>query len=271
MNATFSLTLGILMMVVSVGIGCRPPEHYRLVWSEEFKGEVLHSDRWNIETGGDGWGNRELQFYTENGNLSLENDCLVITAKKNKSGPHRYTSARINTRNKFAVQYGKIEARIKLPYGKGLWPAFWMLGSSFQQVGHPLCGEIDILEMIGGEDASKGFSDSVIWGSLHWVDRRRNQKSLTAKHAISRKYAQDFHVFGITWDSQSIRFSVDHHVYQTVSLKKGRDGLDVFHRPFFIILNLAVGGNWPGPPDETTQWPQKMMVDWVRVYQKLDP
>jgi beta-glucanase (GH16 family) len=234
-----------------------------LIWSEEFeytgKPDPLW---WNMETGGGGWGNNELQFYTNSeSNAYVDNGVLTITAREEQMGGRDYTSARITTQNKFDVQYGRIEARIKLPYGQGLWPAFWMLGANFSNVGWPYCGEIDIMEMVGGEN-----KDNTCHATLHWWDDAQNLK---ADYGLSYtlpsgRFADDFHVFGISWNSQEIRAYVDDNEYFVADLTPAE--LSEFRQNFFIILNVAVGGNWPGSPDATTVFPQTMQVDWIRVY-----
>jgi beta-glucanase (GH16 family) len=186
---------------------------------------------------------------------------LTITAREEQVGGRDYSSARITTQNKFDVQYGRIEARIKLPYGQGLWPAFWMLGANFSDVGWPYCGEIDIMEMVGGEN-----KDNTCHATMHWWDDTQNLKTdYGLSYTLpSGRFADDFHVFGITWNAQEIRAYVDDNEYFVASLTPAE--LSEFRQNFFIILNVAVGGNWPGSPDETTVFPQTMQVDWIRVY-----
>jgi beta-glucanase (GH16 family) len=234
-----------------------------LLWAEEFNYTGMpDANNWNLETGGGGWGNNELQNYTNSDeNSYVENGVLTITAREDGGS---YTSARLTTQNKFDFKYGRIEARIKLPYGQGLWPAFWMLGANFSQAGWPYCGEIDIMEMVGGDVEPN--SDNTCHATLHWWDDAQQVKadyglSYTLPSGI---FADDFHVFGITWNDQEIRAYVDDNEYFVADLTP--DELSEFRQNFFLILNVAVGGNWPGPPDETTVFPQTMQVDWVRVY-----
>ncbi len=232
-----------------------------LIWSDEFDYTGLPtSSKWNMETGGNGWGNNELQYYTNREtNAKVENGFLTITAQKEDYGGRAYTSARITTQNKFDVKYGKIEARIKLPYGKGIWPAFWMLGANFSSVGWPGCGEIDIMEMVGGENG-----DNTVYSTLHWLGSSGHADYGDSYTLPSGIFADDFHVFSVIWDSQSIRGFVDDIEYFVIDITPGE--LSEFHNNFFIILNCAVGGNWPGSPDPTTVFPQEMVIDYVRVY-----
>ncbi|PLW94234.1 MAG: hypothetical protein C0591_13150 [Marinilabiliales bacterium] len=232
-----------------------------LVWSDEFNytGNP-NPDKWNMETGGGGWGNNELQYYTED-NAYVDNGVLTITAKEESVGENDYTSSRITTQNKFDFQYGRIEARIKLPYGQGLWPAFWMLGENINTVGWPACGETDIMEMVGGVN-----SDNTVYCTLHWDNDGEHAeygKSYTLSSGI---FADEFHVFSVTWDESEIIGYVDGNQYFAADITP--EQLSEFHQNFFIILNLAVGGNWPGSPDDTTIFPQTMEVDYVRVFQE---
>ncbi len=237
---------------------------YELVWSDEFNGTTLNTNIWNIEVNDFGGGNNELQYYTDRQeNLRIENGNLVIEARKENYLTRNYTSARITTQNKISFQYGRIEARMKLPYGKGIWPAFWMLGESISSVGWPNCGEIDIMELVGG-----GTNDSKVHCTLHWgpVTNGNHPMYGTSYTLPSGKFADDYHIFAVEWDEKTIRGYCDNTQYYVIDISK--TGLEAFHNPFFIILNLAVGGNWPGSPDATTVFPQKMFVDYVRVYKK---
>ncbi len=235
-----------------------------LLWSEEFDYTGSpNTAKWNMETGGGGWGNNELQYYKNTqSNAKVENGLLTITAREESFGGRNYTSARITTQSKFDFKYGRIEARIKLPYGKGLWPAFWMLGKNINSVSWPACGEIDIMEMVGGT----GW-DNTCHSTLHWEDINGNHGSHGDSHQLSSGiFADDFHVFSLEWDSEVIRAYVDDIHYYTIAINEPQ--FDEFRQNFFIILNLAVGGNWPGSPDDTTVFPQTMQVDYVRVYQE---
>ncbi len=234
-----------------------------LKWSDEFDGTELNLDNWSFDigTGNNGWGNNELQYYTDRSeNVRIEDGVLIIEARKENYEDSKYTSARIKTEGKQFWTYGKIEASIKLPRGKGMWPAFWMLGESFDTVGWPSCGEIDIMEMIGGNS-----NDSICHGTIHWDEDgwTYTDGSTTLSSGI---FADDYHVFGIEWDKGAIRWFLDGEQYHAENItSEHKSGL---HSDFFIILNCAVGGNWPGSPSESTIFPQKMYIDWVRVYQK---
>ncbi len=241
---------------------------YKLVWSDEFNGTTLDQSIWSYEigNGGNGWGNSELEYYTSRiQNCSVANGVLTITAQKESYDGFNYTSARIKTQDKFSFQYGKIEARMKLPYGKGMWPAFWMLGEdiSIPSVGWPACGENDIMEMIGG--IGSPLSDATVYGTLHWSQNGNNASSGNHYSLSSGKFADDFHLFGVIWTAQTIQFYVDNTVYFPVNISS--TAFSAFRNKFFIILNLAVGGGWPGNPDNSTVFPQTMQVDYVRVYQ----
>lgn len=225
---------------------------YQLVWSDEFNGSSINTSVWNFETGGNGWGNNEQEYY-QAANAAIENGNLVITAKKETVGSKPYTSSRMTTQGKKEFQYGKIEARIKLPVGQGLWPAFWMLGSNINTVSWPRSGETDIMEHIN--------ADSLIYGTLHWDNNGHVQKGDTLRSTPS-----DYHVYGVQWDASNIQFYVDSTVYGKIDITT--NSTEEFHQPFFILLNLAVGGNWPGQTIDDKLIPAKMYVDWVRVYQK---
>lgn len=237
---------------------------WTLDWSDEFDGQILDSGKWVVETGGHGWGNNELQYYTGRPeNVRVENGHLVIEAHKEKFENRDYTSARIKTAGLVERMHGRYEARIKVPKGQGIWPAFWMLGADIKAVGWPRCGEIDIMENIGKEPAT-------VHGTLHGPgysgDKAFGRPSLLRTGA----YADDFHVFAVEWEPGEIRWYRDgiHYHTATPGLVKGDW---VFEHPFFVLLNLAVGGYWPGKPDSTTVFPQQMLVDYVRVYRKAGP
>lgn len=239
-----------------------PERKFELVWSDEFQGTAGTSPdatKWNYNLGAGGWGNNELQNYTNSkDNVSLDGEGnLVITAIKNGNS---YTSARITTKNLFSHAYGKIEARIKTPYGPGIWPAFWMLGDNFDTVGWPNCGEIDIMEL-------KGNIPNTIYGSLHGPGHFGGgaiSKSYVLRNA---RFDQDFHLFAVEWEENKIDFFVDGYLYQRVTAKDV-PGEWAFNHPFFLILNIAVGGNFVGPPKDLTTFPQKMYIDYVRVYKQ---
>jgi len=233
-----------------------------LTWSDEFDGaagSAPSSANWNLETGGGGWGNNELQTYTNSRNNSAldGNGNLVITARQEGGG---YTSARLTTKGKVQPQYGRLEARIKIPRGQGIWPAFWMLGGQFPGTQWPDAGEIDIMENIGREP-------NRVHGTLHGSGYfGGNPITGSYQHPQNWSFADDFHTFAIDWSPNSITWLVDGNAYQTFTSADTRGNPWVYNQPFFFILNVAVGGNWPGYPDGSTQFPQQMVVDYVRVY-----
>jgi beta-glucanase (GH16 family) len=236
-------------------------QNWQLVWSDEFDSTSLDLSSWTRETGGHGWGNNELQYYTDREvNSYLQDGKLIIKAMEESFGGRSYTSARLKTQNKKFWKYGKIEARMKLPFGQGIWPAFWMLGQNFSSVGWPACGEIDIMEMIGGDGR-----ENTVYGTTHWDNNGSHAQYGGSYTLSSGTFADDFHTFRIEWNQSSIKWFVDNTQYHIISITPS--GLSEFHQNFFIILNLAVGGNWPGYPDSTTTFPQFLEVDYIRVYQ----
>ena len=246
-----------------------PRSGWVLTWHDEFNGppgSAPDPTKWVLEKGGNGWGNNELEYYTGRiQNVRQDRGNLVIEAIREKYiGPdgiaRNYTSARIKSQGQFSQEYGRFESRIRLPTGKGLWPAFWMLGDDFEGTGWPNCGEIDIME-------SFGFKPFKIFSSLHGPGYS-GKNSVTRVFTFPAGHAnEDFHDFAAEWVPQVVRFFVDGELYATgtpVDLPSGARW--VFDHPFFIVLNLAVGGNLPGNPDESTVFPQRMLVDYVRVY-----
>lgn len=244
--------------------------HWTLVWGDEFNqsdGSRPDPGKWKFELGSIGSGNGEVEYYTNRPENSFIRDGnLVIRAIKGTyTGPDNvtgsYTSARITTQGLFEQAYGRFEARIKIPQGRGLWPAFWLLGDDFGKVGWPACGEIDIMENIGKEP-------STIHGSMHGPGYSGDHDYSSAyKLPGGAKFYDDFHVFAIEWQPNVVRFFLDQDLDATFTPSHLPTGMKwVFDHPFFIILNVAVGGGWPGPPDSTTVFPQEMLVDYVRVY-----
>lgn len=234
--------------------------NYSLVWNDEFNGSTLSPD-WvfDIGTGNAGWGNNELQYYTDE-NVKVHQGVLQITAKKEPFNTSQYTSTRIKTQGQRSWKYGRIDIRAAMPYGQGIWPALWMLGDNFSSLGWPHCGEIDIMEMIGGQ----GANDRTVHGTAHWFNNGHASHT-GSKELNSGKLADKFHVYSIVWDSQSITWLFDDVVYNSLSISSPQ--FDAFHNPFFFIFNVAVGGNWPGNPTPSTEFPQSMYVDYVRVFQ----
>ena len=235
---------------------------WTLAWSDEFDGpagELPNPANWAFDIGTD-WGNAQLEYDTDRPeNVSLDgNGNLAITARQEPYQRSAYTSGRIKTQGLFEQTYGRFEARIQLPTGQGIWPAFWMLGNDIDAVGWPECGEIDIMEYRGQEP-------SIVLGTIHGP-------GYSASAGVSGRYAlqggrfdTDFHVFAIEWTEGGIAWFVDDNRYHTVD-RNDPGGRWVFDHPFFILLNVAVGGGFVGPPNESTTFPQTMLVDWVRVY-----
>jgi beta-glucanase (GH16 family) len=250
---------GIWLMIYLISLA----QNYELLWSDEFNYSGLPDpDKWTFVTGaGDNIaGNNELEYYTNRlENAEVRDSILVITARRESYGGRNYTSARINTYNKHYWKYGKFEARIKLPYGQGIWPAFWMLGKNSNSIGWPRCGEIDILEMVGGDDRENTVMGGVFWD--HGGILARYVNSITLPSGI---FADDFHIFSIEWNAERILWRMDETQYSVFDITGAK--LSEFHQEFYIILNLAVGGTLPGSPDSTTIFPQELQVDYVRVY-----
>lgn len=238
---------------------------WELVWSDEFNYTGFPDPAyWTYETGGGGWGNNELQYYKadDEDNCWVADGMLTITAINESYGGRDYTSARIITRDKFSFQYGKFEASMKLPYSKGLWAAFWAMGQNIGQVGWPACGEIDIMEFIGGTT-----NDSKIYSTLHW-DNNGHQQYGTSYTLPEGIFADTFHVISCEWSPTTVRTFVDGKQFYVIDIRP--DYLSEFHQDFFILLNLAVGGNWPGSPDATSVFPNTYELDYVRVYKMAE-
>ena len=235
---------------------------YNLIWNDEFDGTSLSMTDWNYEigTGNSGWGNNELQYYRQE-NTSVRNGVLTIQAKKEFFNSTAYTSSRITTQNKQSFKYGRIDIRASTPFGKGLWPAVWMLGDNISSVGWPACGEIDIMELVGGDN-----KDNEVHGTAHWEFNGARAQSGGSNKLSNGTFAHEFHVFSIIWDSQKIEWYRDDIKFKTLDITPS--DLSEFQNKFFLIFNVAVGGDWPGSPNSSTLFPQYMFVDYVRVFQK---
>jgi beta-glucanase (GH16 family) len=256
------------VVLTGAGTVARQP---RPVWSDEFDGRagaLPNRDKWQIIYGGGGFGNEELQYYTDSrANVALSGrGALVITARRQRftgtDGVTRlYTSAALQTKGLFQTRFGRVQARIKIPSGKGLWPAFWAIGSDIDRVGWPQSGEIDMMENLGNQPFT-------LLGSIHGPETgARRGYALTAARHTTRPLSAGYHVYGVDWSPNRLVFTLDGVPYATqtpATLPRGSRW--VFNRPFFLILNLAVGGSWPGAPDGSTRLPARMLVDWVRVY-----
>src|SRR4030095_10512474 len=248
---------------------------WKLVWYDEFNAadkSPIDATRWTAEVGGHGWGNQELEYYTNRiDNAYQSQGSLVIKVIKERytgadNVTRDYTSARLTTKGKFTAKYGRFEARLRIPFGQGLWPAFWMLGDNIDSTTWPTCGEIDIMENIGREPA-------IVHGTIHGPGYSGDKGPSSAYSLANKKrFADSFHVFAVEWEPGVIRFYCDGARYATTTSADLPEGKTwVYDHPFFIILNVAVGGGWPGNPDATTVFPQTMLVDYVRVYQRATP
>ena len=249
------------------------PAGWTLVWSDEFSGpdgSAPDLSKWTYDTGGKGWGNTELECYTNRlQNAQINRGNLVITAQQENApfvcsdgSTNSYTSARLKTQGLFSQAYGRFEARIKVSAGQGMWPAFWMLGKDITTAGWPTCGEIDIMENIGKEPGT-------VHGSLHGPSTTTRTSDATSIFTLpaGQAFADDFHLFAVEWERGVVRFYVDSNLYATFTESQWpAGGTLVFDHSFFIILNVAVGGNWPGSPDSSTVFPRHLLVDYVRVY-----
>jgi beta-glucanase (GH16 family) len=239
---------------------------YNLVWNDEFGGSSLSSD-WVFDIGDGcpnicGWGNNELEYYRQE-NAEVRDGFLIIKAKQENFGSRNYTSSRIKTQGKKSFTYGRIDVRAALPKGQGIWPAIWMLGENITTVNWPACGEIDIMELIGGNADGR---DNTIHGTVHWDNNGNYAQFGGSKKKNSGIFNGEFHVFSIIWDKNKIVWLLDNVPYHEIDITPA--ALDEFRKPFFLLLNVAVGGNWPGNPNGTTAFPQQMIVDYVRVFQE---
>jgi beta-glucanase (GH16 family) len=234
------------------------------LWHDEFDGSTIDTEKWTFEigTGASGWGNNEWEYYTDRKeNAYIKDGVLHIRAQKEDYKGSKYTSARMITKGKFAFTYGTVEARIALPTGKGIWPAFWMLGQNIDEVSWPACGEIDIIEAIN--------SENIVYGTHHW--------QYNGNHASYGNNTKDyygtskelditqFHTYKMVWNEKLIAMYVDDFKYQEIDIENAKDGIEAFHKPQFFILNVAVAGSWPGFEVDDTQFPNEMLVDYIRV------
>lgn len=236
----------------------------RLLWADEFDGDDVNIRDWNFDIGDNGWGNEEWQYYQAK-NATLQEGHLVITAREQRVGGSTYTSTRIKTEGEVEFTYGRVDIRAALPEGQGIWPALWALGANFRQVGWPRTGELDIMEMIGGRGR-----ENTVHGTMHW-----NRGGLNASyshtyqggsyHLDSGKFSYGFHVFSMIRSPEGVTWLVDDIPFYSYQFTDAPD-FDAFQKPFFLIFNIAVGGRWPGYPDDSTNFPQRLVVDYVRVF-----
>ena len=264
--------LGILVVLLAGGcekaaIQTLPERNWELAWSDDFTGaagSAPDAGKWafDIGTGSNGWGNSELQYYTNRPeNIKLDgNGMLVITAKSESYAGSGFTSARIKTKGLFAQQYGRFEARIKTPTGPGLWPAFWMLGANIDTKLWPQCGEIDIMEQ-------RGQQPSVTWGSVHGPGYSGGGAISKPYGLVNGRFDTEFHVYAVEWGEDYIDYFVDNYLFQRIT-PETVTGDWVYNTPFFLLLNVAVGGNFVGFPTTGTPFPQSMYVDYVKVYKQ---
>ncbi len=267
----FILSVFILMLICGL-CGCKDKtdqaaidREYELVWSDEFNwfGSGLDTNKWRYDLGKgiNGWGNGELQSYTDNpDNVAVDGfGNLVINALKISDGV--YSSGRIKTQGLFSHEQGRIEARIKTPAGQGIWPAFWMLGENINQVGWPQCGEIDIMEQ-------KGQTPFITYGSLHGPGYSAGSAITNSYRLETGRFDDDFFIYAVEWGDDYIDFFLNETLYKSVS-KVEVPGEWVYNQPFFIILNIAVGGSFVGLPDDNTPFPASMYIDYVRVFKEI--
>ena len=231
----------------------------KLIWEENFNSATLNETVWNYELGNGcpdicGWGNNELQMYTKNNHLIKEGNLVIKVLKEQNV----YTSTRITTKDKKQFQYGRIEARAKLPLGQGLWPAFWMLGANISKVGWPKCGEIDILEYVGREP-------NKVFTSLHTQDSHGN--TINTKKTEIKGIEKGFHLYAIDWTKDKIEFFVDNQSVYTFSPEIKNENTWPYNHPFYFIINVAIGGNFGGQTIEDTIFPQEFLIDYIKVYQ----
>jgi beta-glucanase (GH16 family) len=261
-------TLALAAAVLPAGSAAAPND-WQLVWSDDFNGPRLDFTKWAVEENAHGGGNNELQFYTDRPqNVRVENGHLILEARKEphaQSGVTRdYTSGRIRTKHRADWTYARVEIRAKVPKGRGLWPALWMLPTEEKYGGWAASGEIDIMELIGHEPHQ-------VHGTLHFGGKWPRQKSAGKPFALKKgTFADDFHTFSLEWEKDAFRWSVDGELFHTATQwhSEGAPFPAPFDQPFHLVLNLAVGGNWPGPPHATTEFPARLLVDYVRVYQR---
>jgi len=265
-NSSAVATKDIDVVVAGTDEGYLTPESYagmKLAWKDEFTGTSLNTADWTFDLGNgtDGWGNAERQYYKKE-NTAVSDGYLTITAKKETFNGFQYTSSRIKTQYNKTFKYGRIDIRSKLPKGQGIWPALWMLGANIDTVVWPFCGEIDIMELVGGGPGK----DNTSYGTIHF-DNDGTYANISKSYALPKgDFYDKFHVFSLIWDEAKIIWLVDDvpfHEQEITSAARKE-----FHEPFYLLFNLAVGGRWPGEPDATTSYPQKLVVDYVRVFQK---
>lgn len=253
-----NLFVWLFVLSLTSAFGQEKKKTWKQVWADEFNSTELDTMYWNFELGDGcpnlcGWGNAERQLYTKT-NHSLKDGMLYIRAKKENN---IYTASRITTQNKFEFTYGKVEIRAKLPVGKGVWPAIWMLGANITERGWPMCGEIDILEYVGKEP-------HMVFNSLHTKDSHGN--TINTKKTKIEDIEQGFHTYTANWTPDNIEFFVDNTLMYNFAPTKKTPAVWPFDQPFFFILNMAIGGNFGGPEVDDSIFPQEFIIDYIRVY-----
>jgi beta-glucanase (GH16 family) len=269
---TFLFGAGLFAAFITSSFSCQkkavqtlPQRNWELVWSDDFTGAAgtaPAATKWSFDVGAGGWGNNELQYYTNRStNAALDGDGkLAITARAESFGSSGFTSARIKTKGAFSQAYGRFEARIKTPSGPGIWPAFWMLGADIDTKPWPQCGEIDIMEQ-------RGQQPSITHGSVHGPGYSGGGAITKSYSLANGRFDTDYHIYAVEWGEGYVDFFVDNFLYQRIT-PENVTGQWVYDKPFFIILNVAVGGNFVGFPTTGTPFPQTMYVDYVKVYKQ---
>ncbi|MFY0607208.1 MAG: glycoside hydrolase family 16 protein [Cyclobacteriaceae bacterium] len=244
------------------------PDGYTLIWQDEFDETSIDATKWTYETGDGtdyglpaGWGNNERQIYTtlpENSGVEMDEDMSVLAITAKSDGNGGYTSAKLTTNDLFSLRYGRVDVRAKMPQGQGIWPAIWMLGDNISEIDWPGCGEIDIVELLGHQPEK-------MYSTIHYTDFENSHAESQQSHELTTgSFSDSYHVFSVDWTPQSLSFRVDGMTINEIPIETD---MKEFRRSFYLIMNVAVGGNWPGYPDNTTILPQKMMVDYVRVFE----
>ena len=261
------VSLVICLSVILAGCATKSASRWQLVWQDEFNGTQVDLNKWEFEINAWGGGNNELQYYITN-NASVHDGCLFIEGRREnyagQEGTREFTSSRMRTKNRGDWKYGRFEMRAKLPTGRGFWPAFWTLPTDNVYGGWPHSGEIDIMEVLGHKPAE-------LHGTLHFADTNRHHMYRGTNTTLTAgTFTDSFHVFAVEWEADSIKWFLDGRLYQTqTNWTSGTNNFPApFDQRFHIILNLAIGGHWPGAPDAATKFPQAMIVDHVRVYQR---
>jgi beta-glucanase (GH16 family) len=269
-----ALFIGVL--VYAAGVFAAPPTGYSLTWSDEFEtGTTLNSDNWSYDVGGGGWGNNELEYYTDGANVTIENGCANLLVKQENMGGRNYTSSRINTQGKKEFKYGYFEVRLKAPKGKGLWPAFWTLGSNIASTPWPACGELELYEQrtgdqeVSGSGASSWVGNNCFIATCHFMGAGGTSYN-SQQNNYTACLCDTFHTYALLWDSLGIQYFFDGVKFWDAPDINQSSNFEAFHQPHFFIANIAVGGNYLNgccTPVDNSIFPQKLSLDYIRVYQ----